>query len=91
MHFKLSLKLSLKRYEDKNETTKKYFEENNLTAYRVSKDNGFPNQTIQRQLTKDNLDGLSFKVIKAIANSLSKTPGEVADELVNIEKKCGTK
>ena len=70
---------------------KKYFEENNLTAYRVGKDNGFPNQTIQKQLTNDTLDRLSFKVIKAIANSLNKTPGQVVDELVNIEKKCGTK
>ncbi|AEV95155.1 hypothetical protein [Pediococcus claussenii] len=69
---------------------KKYFEENNLTAYRVGKDNEMPNQTIRKQLENNGLDRLSWKVLKAIANSLNKSVGEVADELIKLENKNTT-
>lgn len=68
------------------QTLKKYFEINNLTAYRVGKENGIPNQTINRQLNNDTLDGLSIKIIKAIAISTNKTPGTVVDELVELDE-----
>lgn len=67
-------------------TLKKYFETNDLTAYRVGKENGIPNQTISKQLKNDTLNGLSLRIIKAIAISINKTPGTVVDELIELDK-----
>ena len=64
---------------------KRYFKENGLTAYKVGKENNIPNQTIRLQLENDTLDRVAFRIIKAIANSLNKTPGQVADELIEFE------
>ncbi|MEB3377423.1 hypothetical protein REH36_05690 [Pediococcus pentosaceus] len=68
------------------EILKKYMELNNITGYQVAKKNDVSQPTIDRAASKD-LDNLSFKNIRAIANTLNKSVAEVAGELDKMDKR----
>lgn len=64
-----------------------YLDQNNITRYRVSKISGVGHTTIKAAAeSKNGINGLTGKVIKAIAVALDKTPGTVLDELITLEK-----
>ncbi|MCT1215820.1 XRE family transcriptional regulator [Latilactobacillus curvatus] len=64
-----------------------YLDQNNVTRYKVSKLSGLGQTTLKAAVdSKNGIDGLTGKVIKAIAVALDKTPGTVLDELVQLEK-----
>ncbi|TLQ03288.1 helix-turn-helix transcriptional regulator [Pediococcus stilesii] len=67
------------------ETIKQYLKKHGITGYQVSKVSGVPQPTIDRASNKP-LNNLSFKNLRAIAKSLNKTVGQVADELNEIDK-----
>lgn len=68
------------------EILKKYMELNNITGYQVAKKNDVSQPTIDRAASKD-LDNLSFKNVRAIANTLNKSVAEVAGELDKMDKR----
>lgn len=68
------------------EILKKYIELNNITGYQVAKKNDVSQPTIDRAASKD-LDNLSFKNVRAIANTLNKSVAEVAGELDKMDKR----
>ncbi|MGV0000086.1 hypothetical protein, partial [Latilactobacillus curvatus] len=62
-----------------------YLDQNNVTRYKVSKLSGLGQTTLKAAVdSKNGIDGLTGKVIKAIAVALDKTPGTVLDELVQL-------
>ena len=56
----------------------------NITRYRVSTVSGISESTL-RNANRYSTDSISVKVIKAIAKTINKTPGEVLDGLIAIE------
>lgn len=68
------------------QTIKRYLELNNVTGYQIAKENDVTQPTIDRAANKP-LDNLSFKNLRAIANTLGKSVGQVANELVALDKK----
>lgn len=65
---------------------KEYLDSNNITGYRIAKDNNSTQSTMTRVINRD-LDNLSFKYLKAIAISLEKDIGTVAKELNSLQNK----
>ncbi|KPD34315.1 helix-turn-helix domain-containing protein [Pediococcus acidilactici] len=65
---------------------KEYLDSNNITGYRIAKDNNITQSTMTRVINRD-LDNLSFKYLKAIAISLEKDIGTVAKELNSLQNK----
>ncbi|MCI2961001.1 helix-turn-helix domain-containing protein [Pediococcus pentosaceus] len=64
---------------------KRYLEKNNISMYKIAKENNIAQTTIFNASNKK-LDSLSFKILRAIAKSLNKTVGQVADELEQLDK-----
>ena len=66
----------------------KYLDQNNITRYRVSKISGIRESTLRASVSsKNGINGLTGKVIIAIAKALNKTPGQVLDEIIALEDK----
>lgn len=66
----------------------KYLDQNNITRYRVSKISGIRESTLRASVSsKNGINGLTGKVIIAIAEALNKTPGQVLDEIIALEDK----
>lgn len=64
-----------------------YLDANNITRYKVSKLSGISQPTLKAAAdSKNGIDGLTGKVIKAMAVALNKTPGDVLNELINLEE-----
>lgn len=64
----------------------KYLDQNKITRYQVAKKTGIANTTLANAV-KDTkpLSGQTVKVISAVAQALGKTPGQVLDDLINLE------
>lgn len=63
-----------------------YLDKHNVTRYKVSKLSGISQMTLKHAVdSKNSVDGISGKVLKAIAIALDKTPGQVLDELIDLE------
>lgn len=64
-----------------------YLDQNNITRYQVAKQIGIANTTLANAV-KDTkpLSGQTVKVISAVAKALGKTPGQVLDDLIEIDK-----
>lgn len=63
-----------------------YLSQNKITRYQVSKRSGVYQSTLQKAVnSKSGSNGLSGKIIKAVAVALSKTPGQVLDEIIVLE------
>ena len=69
---------------------KEYLDSNNITGYRIAKDNNITQSTMTRVINRD-LDNLSFKYLKAISISLGKDIGTVAKELNSLQNKTARK
>lgn len=66
----------------------KYLDQNNITRYRISKISGIRASTLQAAVdSKNGINGLTGKVVIAIAQALDKTPGQVLDEIIALENK----
>lgn len=65
---------------------KKYIDQNNITKYQISKLSGISQMTLSHATadTKQ-LSNQTVKVISAVAQALGKTPGQVLDDLINLE------
>lgn len=65
----------------------KYLDQNKMTRYQVAKKTGIANTTLANAV-KDTkpLAGQTVKVISAVAKALGKTPGQVLDDLIKLEK-----
>lgn len=66
----------------------KYLDQNKITRYQVAKKTGIANTTLANAV-KDtkSLSGQTVKVISAVAQALDKTPGQVLDDLIALDKK----
>lgn len=65
----------------------KYLDDNNLTRYQIYKKTGLSQMTLSHAVSdKKDINGQSVKIIKAVADTLGKTPGEVLDELLKLEE-----
>lgn len=63
-----------------------YLDKHNVTRYKVSKISGISQMTLKHAVdSRNGIDGISGKVLKAIAIALDKTPGQVLDELIAFE------
>lgn len=63
----------------------KYLDENNVTRYQIYKHTGVAQTTLANAVKPDKpLSGQTVKVIKAVADTIGKTPGQVLDELLNM-------
>lgn len=69
----------------------KYLDQNKITRYQVAKKTGIANTTLANAV-KDTkpLSGQTVKVISAVAQALDKTPGQVLDDLIALDKKAYT-
>lgn len=69
----------------------KYLDQNKITRYQVAKKTGIANTTLANAV-KDTkpLSGQTVKVISAVAQALDKTPGQVLDDLIALDKKATT-
>lgn len=64
----------------------KYLNQNKVTRYQVSKMSGVYQSTLQKAVnSKSGSNGLSGKILKAVALTLNKTPGQVLDEIITLE------
>ena len=65
----------------------KYLDQNKITRYQVAKKTGIANTTLANAV-KDTkpLSGQTVKVISAVAQALYKTPGQVLDDLIALDK-----
>lgn len=65
----------------------KYLDQNKITRYQVAKKTGIANTTLANAV-KDTkpLSGQTVKVISAVAQALAKTPGQVLDDLIALDK-----
>lgn len=65
----------------------KYLDQNKMTRYQVAKKTGIANTTLANAV-KDTkpLSGQTVKVISAVAQALGKTPGQVLDDLIALDK-----
>lgn len=66
---------------------KKYIDQNNITKYQISKLSGISQMTLSHATadTKQ-LSNQTVKVICAVAQALGKTPGQVLDDLIALDK-----
>lgn len=65
----------------------KYLDDKNLTRYQISKLSGVPQSTINSATeSKTGTDGITGRIIKAIALATNETPGKVFDDLIKQEK-----
>lgn len=66
----------------------KYLDQNKITRYQIAKKTGIANTTLANAV-KDTkpLSGQTVKVISAVAQALDKTPGQVLDDLIALDKK----
>ena len=64
----------------------KYLDQNKISKYKVSKISGISQMTLSHA-TEDNnpLSGQTVKVIAAVAKALDKSPGQVLDDLFQLE------
>lgn len=62
-----------------------YLEQNNITRYKVSKLSGVYASTLQVAADSNKLDNMSVRILKATATALDKTPGQVLDEMIELE------
>ena len=64
-----------------------YLDQHNVTRYQVYKATGIAQTTLYNAVAPTKpLSGQTVKVISAVAKTLGKTPGEVLDELIELEK-----
>jgi len=65
----------------------KYLDDKNITRYQISKLSGIPQSTINSATeSKTGTDGITGRIIKAIALATNETPGKVLDDLIRQEK-----
>ena len=64
----------------------KYLDQNRISKYKISKISGISPMTLSHA-TEDNkpLSWQTLKVISAVAKALDKSPGQVVDDLFNLE------
>lgn len=63
-----------------------YLDQSNITRYKISKISGINASTLKAAAdSKNGIDGLTGKVIKAIALALNRTPGTILDEMITLE------
>lgn len=64
----------------------KYLDQNNVTKYQVSKLSGLSQMTLSHATADTKpLSGQTVKVIRAVAEALGKTPGQVLDDLIQLD------
>ncbi len=64
-----------------------YFDQNGVTRYQVAKQTGIANTTLANAVKETKpLSGQTVKVITAVAQALSKTPGQVLDDLIELDE-----
>ncbi|MCD2257457.1 helix-turn-helix domain-containing protein [Agrilactobacillus fermenti] len=63
-------------------TFSRYLTQQKITRYQIAKATGIYQSTLQRASKATSLDTLSVKILKAVATTLHKTPGQVLDELL---------
>ena len=65
----------------------KYLDQNKVTKYQISKASGVSQMTLSHATadTKQ-LSNQTVKVISAVAKALDKTPGQVLDDLIALDK-----
>lgn len=65
----------------------KYLDQNNVTKYQVSKLSGLSQMTLSHATADSKpLSGQTVKVISAVAQALGKTPGQVLDDLIELDE-----
>lgn len=65
----------------------KYLDQNKVTKYQISKASGVSQMTLSHATaTTKQLSNQTVKVISAVAKALDKTPGQVLDDLIKLEK-----
>ena len=64
-----------------------YLDNHNITRYQIAKITGVGQSTLQRVSdSKGGTNSISGRILKATAKTLDKTPGQVLDELISLEK-----
>lgn len=64
----------------------KYLDANQVTRYQIYKATGLAQTTLANAVKPEkSLAGLTVKVIKAVADTLGKTPGQVLDDLLALD------
>lgn len=64
-----------------------YLDQNGVTRYQVAKQTGISNTTLANAVKETKpLSGQTVKVTSAIAQALSKTPGQVLDDLIELDE-----
>ncbi|NVY96995.1 helix-turn-helix transcriptional regulator [Lactobacillus sp. DCY120] len=67
-------------------TLQKYLELNQITRYQISKKTGITQSSLQSTVESPRgLAGVTVKTLTAIATALEKTPGQVLDELIELD------
>lgn len=66
-------------------TLKKYAAKKNISMYRIAQVGEIPETTINSAFAKS-LDKASVRVIRAFAVALNMTPGELLDDLIEMDK-----
>lgn len=68
----------------------KYLDQNKITKYQISKASGISQMTLSHATAENKaLSKQTVKVISAVAQALGKTPGQVLDDLIKLEKSEG--
>ncbi|MBT8939589.1 hypothetical protein BTI77_03265 [Lactobacillus delbrueckii subsp. bulgaricus] len=66
---------------------KNYLDQNGVTRYQVAKQTGIANTTLANAVKETKpLSGQTVKVISAVAQTLGKTPGQVLDNLIELDE-----
>lgn len=69
-------------------TLQNYLDQKKVTRYKISKVGHISTSTLQSAVNSPNgINGLTVKVLCAIAMTLNKTPGQVLDEIIALENK----
>ncbi|MBP2057920.1 hypothetical protein J2Z60_001095 [Lactobacillus colini] len=64
-----------------------YLDQNGVTRYQIHKATGIAQTTLQSAVAPTKpLSGQTVKVISAVADTLGRTPGQVLDDLIALEK-----
>lgn len=64
----------------------KYLDQSGVTRYQVAKQTGIANTTLANAVKETKpLSGQTVKVIRAVAEALGKTPGQVLDDLIQLD------
>ena len=64
-----------------------YLDQNDVTRYQVAKQTGIANTTLANAVKETKpLSGHTVKVISAVAQTLGKTPGQVLDNLIELDE-----